>query len=201
MIDYSKLNKKLRNLRSSYTIDDFKLEITNDNLLGDVISVVMDNTNKWAKSVGLINGEKKEEPDNLSPKERIWNKFFEDHDFKSMENARIWADFISLITDVDANRFIQSSKSKDNFFAPFICIVPTGNPNGHNYQKHYAILSLDGSQRFLKAECEFGNSMTLELSCMRLPTKTEIEDLLSNIFYRSGSYIDRILMGIDEGLG
>lgn len=199
MSEYSNLIKAIRNMKETLHFDSFKSEVRKTGVLSGVIDVIETISEKWAIGVGLRKAapDKKNEEPCLSAKELQWKMFFQDHSFRSMEDARTLSDFASLVTGIDTNRFIQS-KGKTGFFAPLVCIVPTGNPNSHNYVEGLSILSIDGGAKFLRHDCEYGNSMTQELSCIRLADRNEIEQLLCSIFYRSGSVMERIL-SIVEG--
>lgn len=186
------------NRKSITSFDKFKKIVTEADLFDKLIDSINNKTIEWGKSVGLIDRDDSKDK-HLSSKEREWKSFFENHSFDSNNEQRNLADALSLATGIDITRFMLISKQTSrNLFSPWICLVPLRNNSGHNYHIGEPMLKFQGSSSnvFVKSDGRSGNNMDSELTSIRLADKTEIEDLIINIFWTASGTIESIILSI-----
>lgn len=146
---------------------------------------------------------KKEVPDGLSPLEAKWKKYFSDHSFSSVDEQRNMVDAIALVTGINVAKFVKIAKQTRGRFPCYVCIVPIGNTNSHDYKLGSPIITLSTGTTFFRANASTGNNMSLNPDDFRMPTRDEIAALIASIAYKSMSAAESMFYGliVDSTLG
>ena len=175
---------------------EFKSTITQYRQYILIVSKVEENTLAWGKSVGLVDKITTSTVD-LSPQETLWSNYFRDHSFPSSEEQRNLADALSIATGIDMLRFIRVIDQRKDRFPAHIVIVPTGSSNSHNYRIGEPVISLVNGTNFYKKSGESGNNITTNIKELRMPTKVEIEYIVTFVMYKLGVATEHLLCELD----
>lgn len=152
---------------------DFVSAVATEDQTVAIIRRIEENGDKF---VGITTKNAKKDEGVLSADEQKWKAFFRDHAFSGPEEARIWADAVSLLTNCNVHRFIVMTPTRQTKFPTHICIVPTGNLNNHNYPMGTPIINTSSGFRFYQMNGERGNDMSFEMSDWRLASHGEVVD-------------------------
>lgn len=169
------------------SLEEFTATISETPQFATFVEKINDISQKWGKTVGIGAEKEKKAEAGLTDKEKKWKQFFRDHTWNSTEEQRTFADAFSIAEGIDLRRFLVVSKPGRSKFSPLVCIVPTGNDNGHDYRIGAPIICLSQGDRFYKLTGTPGNSMTPSTNMYRIATPDEIATLIMSIMYRAGS--------------
>lgn len=190
--------KDVRTAKTGNTYASFHSHVAKQEWFNQLVDEVMSRTSTWATKVGILKS--KETVDKDIPKEEaVWKKYFKDHTFRSPEESRNIADLIEILTGVSPHKYIVAPKEtagSRTFFPPYICVIPTGNTNGHDYEIGSPILSFGMSPIFIKSDGDTGNNMTTNIDHISVPTRDQVVMLISRVMYISSSMTERIITGV-----
>lgn len=159
-----------------------------------IVDFVFNTTMAWWKTINKDRISVKP----LSPEEEVWKEYFSQHGFSSMEETRNIADLINLLTGVNTAKFLPTSKSPVTKFPPNICIVPTGNDNGHDYRVGEAIFSFSSGSTFYRKNGSYGNSMSYDVKMFTPASREEVMALMCSLLYRLGSSCETLMQYLPE---
>lgn len=162
------------------------------------VNEILKSTTSWATHVGILEGHV-DEDESLSPEEEKWSTYFSDHSFKSYEDAKNIADLIQLLTNVNASKFISKRKTSPDRYGIFswnewISVVPTSNPNSHDYMLNRAAVRPSfshylGSNQFFGSNGGRGNQMTSEIGSFRIPTFDELKSSVLTLLQKNDMFL------------
>jgi len=196
--------QKVYNLRE--TSSDFSAyyeNITSIEEFQNLVSKLEIIGKETAKYMGLLESKNKKEDENLSLSEIKWKRYFQDHQFHTTEDQRNIADLVSLLQNIDTNRFIKISRKSKAQFPAYSCIVPLAQLGGHNYKLGASIVNTSVGNVFYTSRGSTGNVMSTDVSTFRIANRVEIVDLIASMLYRNPSLCDIFVYDVldDSGMG
>jgi hypothetical protein len=183
----------LHKQRQSLELGDFNTWLLTTGQFVAIVNKVEEHTNKFKLEVDERLGKLKKSEEKFSPEELLWKKYFQDHTFNTAEDQRNMADALCLLTGIDILKFIKITRKAKGGFPSYVCIVPTGNSNHHDYRIGSPIFNFTRTENFYKNTGAPGNSMSSDLKDFRVGTREEIISILSALAYRMSSAMETLL--------
>ena len=186
-VEFLSLVYKSRNL----DLTDFLESIRTCELFPSIMKLVERSTHRHGKNVGILTPKKEPVETKPTDSEKAWITFFSSHTFSGMEEQRKFADFAQLITGVSVTKHMNAIPKGDGVsFPAFVCIVPTGNTNFHNYALGEPILNLFMGRQFYRRNGRRGNDMSTSIREYRLANTEEIEKTILLLLWSNSDSCD-----------